>query len=284
MSTSEDADLTTLHDQLRGIKYFTAVEGKSLCEGIAPLVVESTTAAGRVLAVKVSERGNIDKSEADMMQYAATHGIRAPKVLGWYEIHSHRPTRPVGVALVSDKVPGVPLVDVWLDLSKETQSSITTQLRGELQRMRNCTQPYIGCIHRQPTRNVYDRLFIHYCGPFESEQEFDEWCLARVNRGSLSRWRWNKFLERERRKSGNQEFVLTHGDLSPRNIMVQDGVVTGIIDWERSGFFPRYAEYAFAMKLCHSHERWWIPVLKDLLEPCSKDRLEFTRLVEDRGW
>lgn len=85
-------------------------------------------------------------------------------------------------------------------------------------------------------------------------------------------------------KSGDKEFVLTHGDLSPRNIMVQDGIVTGIIDWERSGFFPRYAEYAFAMRLCHTHEKWWIPVLKELLEPCSKDRLEFTRLVEDRGW
>lgn len=233
MSTSEDPELTALHNQLRGIKYFTAVEGKSLCEGIAPLVVEHTTAAGPVLAVKVSERGNINKAEADMsmfletdtcycssfaliklssenaprpatdyilVQYAATHGVRAPKVLGWYEIRSHQPTRPVGVALVSDKVPGVPLVDVWMGLSKETQSSIKTQLRGELQHMRTCTQPYIGCSCRQPTRNVYDRLFNHFCGPFDSEEEFNEWCLARVNRGSLSRWRWNKFLERERRK------------------------------------------------------------------------------------
>lgn len=218
------------------------------------------------------------------MQYAATHGIRAPKVLGWYEIHTHRPTKPVADAMVSDKVPGVPLVDVWLGLSKEAQASIKAQLRDQLQQMRNCTQPYIGCVNRQPTRNVYDRLFIHFCGPFSSEEEFDEWCLARVDKGSFSRWRWNRFLQREREKSGKKDFVLTHGDLTPRNILVQDGIVTGIVDWERSGFFPRYAEYAFAMKLCHSHEDWWIPVLKEILEPCSKDRIEFTRLVEDRGW
>ena len=66
MSTSTDADLAALHDRLRGIKYYAAVEGKRVCEGIAPLVLEHTTAAGRVLAVKVSERGNINKSEADM--------------------------------------------------------------------------------------------------------------------------------------------------------------------------------------------------------------------------
>ena len=186
--------------------------------------------------------------------------------------------------MVSDKVPGVPLVDVWLGLSKEAQASIKAQFRNQLQQMRNCTQPYIGCINCQPSRNVYDRLFTHFCGPFKSEEEFDNWCLARINKGSFSRWKWNNFLQREREKSGNKDFVLTHGDLTPRNILVQDGVVTGIIDWERSGFFPRYAEYAFAMVLCHSHEDWWVPVLKEILESCSKDRVEFTRLVEDRGW
>lgn len=33
--------------------------------------------------------------------------------------------------------------------------------------------------------------------------------------------------------------------------MVQRNVVTVIIDWEQSGFFPEYAECAFAMMLCH---------------------------------
>lgn len=66
MSTSPDADLAALHDRLRGIKYYAVAEGKRICEGIAPLVLEHTTASGRVLAVKISERGNITKSEADM--------------------------------------------------------------------------------------------------------------------------------------------------------------------------------------------------------------------------
>lgn len=66
MSTATDADLAALHDRLRGLRYYAAVEGKRICEGISPLVLEHTTAAGRVLAVKVTSRGNIDKSEADM--------------------------------------------------------------------------------------------------------------------------------------------------------------------------------------------------------------------------
>lgn len=149
--------------------------------------------------------------------------------------------------------------------------------------MRACTQPFIGRVGRKPTRNVYDRLVQTYCGPFPDEEAFDEWCLARLTCNPLSRWRWRRWVERERPKSAGA-FVLTHGDLTPRNIMVQGSVITGIVDWERSGFFPEYAEYAFAMKLCHEHEKWWLPVLREVLQPCSERRLEFTRLVEDRGW
>ena len=78
--------------------------------------------------------------------------------------------------------------------------------------------------------------------------------------------------------------MLIHGDLTPRNIIVKDGRITGIVDWERSGFFPEYAEYAFAMKLGHQIEKWWLPVLEEVLQPCSAKRLKFTALVEDRGW
>lgn len=214
------------------------------------------------------------------MHYAATHGIRAPKVLGHYDVVTSEPKKPIAAVMVSERVPGVPLVDVWLHLSEAQQTSIKDQLRTELARMRSCTQPYIGRINNQPTYNPYYCLQTSTFGPFLDEKSFDDWCLERLGGGSLVRWKWQRLWDRERRQSTGT-FVLTHGDLTPRNIMVQDGVVTGIIDWERSGFFPAYAEYAFAMKLCHSHEDWWIPVLEELLQPCSKQRLEFTSLLKD---
>ncbi|PMB65546.1 hypothetical protein BM221_008904 [Beauveria bassiana] len=37
--------------------------------------------------------------------------------------------------------------------------------------------------------------------------------------------------------------VFTHGDLNPFNIMVRDGNIEAIIDWEFSGWYPRYWEY-----------------------------------------
>lgn len=43
--------------------------------------------------------------------------------------------------------------------------------------------------------------------------------------------------------------LFTHGDVAPRNIMVDEsGHITGIIDWEQAGWYPDYWEYANIMK------------------------------------
>ena len=40
----------------------------------------------------------------------------------------------------------------------------------------------------------------------------------------------------------SEPYVLTHGDLNPSNIIVKDGKIEAIIDWEWSGYFPWWAE------------------------------------------
>ncbi|AEO71913.1 a1b06420-3d77-47e5-895c-ec42ad4299af [Thermothielavioides terrestris] len=276
----EDATLSSVRSALRHMSYLNAGEGKEIHNFFGNRVLEHTTSTGAVLAIKVKPPEGLDRSEGDMMHYAATHGVLAPKVQGVYDIITKK---LLARAIVSELVRGVPLVDVWMELSDAQKSSIKDQLRTQLSKMRSCTQPFIGRVGRQHTRNIYDRLQQTYCGPFDDEKQFDEWCLARLTGGPLVRWKWKRVLERERRASSGR-FVLTHGDLTPRNILVQDGVITGIVDWEYSGFYPEYAEFAFAMVLCHSHEKWWLPVLKEVLQPCSDERLKFTRLVEDRGF
>ncbi|MCJ1402549.1 hypothetical protein MMC11_005769 [Xylographa trunciseda] len=43
--------------------------------------------------------------------------------------------------------------------------------------------------------------------------------------------------------------VFHHGDIAPRNIMVDEsGHITGIIDWELAGWYPDYWEYRNIMK------------------------------------
>ncbi|KAL2130076.1 hypothetical protein VTI74DRAFT_6933 [Chaetomium olivicolor] len=271
----EDNKMGVILSELDNMRNADAVQGNEIYNFFGGRVTEHITSKGDVLAIKVISTR--DRSEADMMHYAATHGVRAPRVRGIYDIIS---TRRLARVMVSERAPGVPLVDVWQRLGAADQSTIKDQLRIQLACIRACTQPFIGRIGCQKTRNVYDALGDSYCGPFSDEEAFDNWCLAHIAGGPIVRAKWRWLLSTERKKRG-ANFVLTHGDLTPRNIVVQGNVVTGIVDWERSGFFPEYAEYAFAMMLCHAHEEWWIPVLKELLPACSKQRLEFTGLVEE---
>jgi len=47
----------------------------------------------------------------------------------------------------------------------------------------------------------------------------------------------------------SSDSLFTHGDVAPRNIMVDgSGHITGIIDWELAGWYPDYWEYANIMK------------------------------------
>lgn len=42
----------------------------------------------------------------------------------------------------------------------------------------------------------------------------------------------------------SNQSVFTHGDIAPRNIMVDESLqITGIIDWEAAGWYPDYWEY-----------------------------------------
>lgn len=58
--------------------------------------------------------------------------------------------------------------------------------------------------------------------------------------------------------------------------------LVGIIDFEDSGFYPEYVEYAVAMTLTQ-HDKWWDTVLKESLDLCSKLRLRYQNLLASFG-
>lgn len=43
------------------------------------------------------------------------------------------------------------------------------------------------------------------------------------------------------------QILFTHGDLRLQNIMVKDGCVSGVLDWEFSGWYPEYWEFSKAL-------------------------------------
>lgn len=60
--------------------------------------------------------------------------------------------------------------------------------------------------------------------------------------------------------------VFTHGDLNPRNILAENGKITGIVDWENAGFFPEYWEHTKMHYTVRSLIRWLAGVVDQVFE------------------
>lgn len=76
------------------------------------------------------------------------------------------------------------------------------------------------------------------------------------------------------------EIVFTHGDLYPRNILGENGKVTGIVDWENAGFFPEYWEYTKMHYTVRSLIRWLADVVDRVFEG-YREELHVENMLSD---
>lgn len=61
--------------------------------------------------------------------------------------------------------------------------------------------------------------------------------------------------------------MFAHGDLAPRNILVDEhGHVTAILDWENAGWYPEYWEHVRAYRE-HNAVPGWSDYLSIILPP-----------------
>lgn len=74
--------------------------------------------------------------------------------------------------------------------------------------------------------------------------------------------------------------VFTHGDLNPRNILAENGKITGIVDWENAGFFPEYWEYTKMHYTVRSLIRSLAGVVDQVFEG-YRDELRVENMVSD---
>ena len=80
-------------------------------------------------------------------------------------------------------------------------------------------------------------------GRIDSVEQYDEFLFSNVRYGSP---KYLDFLRGFQLKTSNQ-VCFSHGDVRPDNIIVQRGQdgkydVSGIVDWEFSGFYPGHYE------------------------------------------
>lgn len=103
-------------------------------------------------------------------------------------------------------------------------------------------------------------------GPFEDEAAFNEGLLRKLAIMPDMPPSFLKFLRDLFAKSFHgHRTVLTHGDLQPKNIMVQrtgskeDGSASfavSLIDWETAGWYPEYWEYCHSLIIARYKPDW----------------------------
>lgn len=217
---------------------------------------------------------SIRAGEAAAMTLAADSGLPVPKVYSFYE-NDPQSARYLGW-IKMDFVDGVPLEDVWEGLAEAERLSICHQLRDILIKMRTIEPPVPGTISSCDMNKILDRRAIfHYDGgPFSTEAEFNDFVFNFVGHPPPALVR----VMRSRFRTDNL-IVLTHCDLSPRNIMVKDNKITGLLDWEFSGFFPDYWEYIKFFDVMTQH-RDWITYSDEIMPQAYDDDLLVFQAVQ----
>lgn len=156
-------------------------------------------------------------------------------------------------------VDGSPLQVVWDGFENSTKERICHELWGIVRQLRQIPQPpafghlYQCLADGSPSADVLLQDLNEPPFPILTDDDLQARIYQRYlhyNGGSFP----ENLPDMLPRSSTS---VFTHGDLTPRNIMVdRAGRITGIVDWENAGWYPDYWEYANIMK--PSKDRDWI--------------------------
>ncbi|PLB47592.1 hypothetical protein P170DRAFT_456429 [Aspergillus steynii IBT 23096] len=103
---------------------------------------------------------------------------------------------------------------------------------------------YEGIFASAELDSVLDhRVGSHPFGPFTSHEAFHSCIRAAVPIENCS-----EVIGTEVTKCHSRHYqsCFTHADIAPRNIMVDNGKVSAIVDWQFGGWYPEYWEYTKA--------------------------------------
>lgn len=198
-------------------------------------------------------------AEAEAMHLVSTRTtIAAPKLLSAYVLDG------IGYIVMSFEE-GEPLERYWDRVSEAERENVVRQLCDYVRQMRDIKGDFIGGLDESPCRDgMFEGGFGNYraysYGPYGSEQSFNEGMVQalhdrlppdlRSREGKdpeSSFWASEHYLYQTVRALQGHEIVFTHGDLSPRNIIVRaDGTVV-LLDWGLAGFWPEYWEFYRAL-------------------------------------
>jgi aminoglycoside phosphotransferase len=207
------------------------------------------------LLLKWSDGTTLDEVNATRAVRAA--GIPAPKIIT-YGVHPDKPWAPVSILMT--RLPGLELGDMQDFLDPEEKETIERELGVILQTMRAWPNPWgknrICSISGGAIRSL--RVPNHAVGPYDSEEEFTAYLLSAASSHSFkTKEEYEQTLAIGRKMEElKHRIVFSHGDFYMHNILVHDGHVSGLIDWETAGWYPEYWEFTTPLRWASLLPEW----------------------------
>lgn len=185
--------------------------------------------------------------------------------------------------IVMEFVEGDCLRDVWDKYDAEQKQHVIEQLHGFFAQLRDIEGSFIGSVDGTACE---DQLFtddLGGYGPYNNEASFNEGVVAALRNTLASGW--TETVCDMVLALNDHKIVLTHGDISPRNILVQGSKVVAIVDWEMSGYYPEYWEYVKALYR-PAWESEWIKdrAVNKILNPYLMELAVFLHVNSIGGW
>ena len=190
---------------------------------------------------------DLDLAEAASMIFIQERTkIPLPKILNAYRKEGYG-------YIIMEFVEGELLQRLWPKLLPDEKRGILTELKDYICQIRRIKCPagtQIGSVMGGP---AIDRRQLKSItgGPFTSVAEFNKWQLAQLREKTPLAHR-DIYITMHK---PDRRIVFSHCDLGFHNIIVHNGHIAAIIDWEDSGWYPEHWDYCKAVSfLCDSDE------------------------------
>lgn len=199
--------------------------------------------------------------------------IPVPEVSGWWKGEKDIEH------LAMSKMPGTMLSKTWDTMDSQQKENVLKDLGEILNDLRKLRAPpgaLIGPLDGGPAGDA--RAWgMEYDGPFKTESEFNDWLISLIHPESM-KFHSTFYYETIRNcLKSNHQLRFSHGDLGFHNILVQDGRITGVIDWEFAGWYPEYWEYVKMIQFERD------PLIRCFGRECWKDEMG-NQVFYDEEW
>jgi aminoglycoside phosphotransferase (APT) family kinase protein len=167
------------------------------------------------------------------------------------------------------RLPGIPLYEGITFMTYTDRSQLAHDLHACISQFRQIPNFNDSAICNASGGPIFDPRLGHpkLAGPFKSEADFNK-----------------HIIKQDRLKSQTHDrhhnICFSHADLSPSNILVENGVLSGLVDFGCAGFYPEYWEYTKGHFTYFGPDTSWIDLLSEAFGGAYSEELQ----AEQKLW